>query len=283
MPIVSVLMTSYNREKYISEAIQSVIASTFKDFELIIVDDCSSDRTVEIAKSFEATDSRVKVYENEFNLGDYPNRNNAARYAKGKYLKYVDADDMIYPFGLEILVKTMENFPKAGWGLCSLGQDDDKIYPFFINKEEIYRYNYFTKSIFHKAALSSIIKTDVFLKYEGFSGKQHLGDFEFWHKLGKNEGLVLMQEGIVWHRSHDQQQSKDNRNDFRVPLKYDISALNFFKTDNAIPLNLVEVKTVIWNYKKSIAKSYLIALKNGEFRNMLKSIKMFSDKTLNLI
>ena len=77
--LVSVLMTSFNREKYIAEAIESVLASTYKDFELIIVDDCSKDNTVGIAKKYEELDSRVKVYINEVNLGDYPNRNKLHR------------------------------------------------------------------------------------------------------------------------------------------------------------------------------------------------------------
>src|SRR4051812_47750099 len=93
LPLVSVLMTSYNREKYIAQAIESVIASTYSNLELIIVDDCSKDSTVSIARSYAENDKRVKVYVNEKNLGDYPNRNKAASYATGKYLKYVDADD----------------------------------------------------------------------------------------------------------------------------------------------------------------------------------------------
>ena len=64
-PIVSVLMTAYNRENYIGEAIESVLASTLQDFELIIVDDCSKDKTVDIAKSYEAKDSRIKIYIND--------------------------------------------------------------------------------------------------------------------------------------------------------------------------------------------------------------------------
>src|SRR6186713_1635409 len=103
-PLVSVLMTSYNREKYISDAIESVLASTYVNFEVIVVDDCSKDRTVELARSYAERDSRIKIYENEKNLGDYPNRNRAATYAKGKYLKYIDADDYIYPWGLELLI-----------------------------------------------------------------------------------------------------------------------------------------------------------------------------------
>jgi len=107
-PLVSVLMTAYNREQFIAEAIESVLASTFTNFELIIVDDCSTDKTIEIAKKFEMIDSRVKVYKNDNNLGDYLNRNMSASFAKGKYLKYLDADDLIYPHGLEVMVAAME-------------------------------------------------------------------------------------------------------------------------------------------------------------------------------
>ncbi|HEY4875342.1 MAG TPA: glycosyltransferase family 2 protein, partial [Puia sp.] len=114
LPLVSVLMTAYNREKYIAQAIESVLASSYKNFELIIVDDCSSDNTIEIAKKYQQQDSRIKVHVNEKNLGDYPNRNKAASYAKGKYLKYVDADDYIYPAGLELLIQMMAKFQNAG-------------------------------------------------------------------------------------------------------------------------------------------------------------------------
>ncbi len=99
-PIVSILMTAYNREFFISMAIESVLNSTFKDFELIIVDDCSTDATVAIARKYEKLDSRIKLFVNEHNLGDYDNRNFAASVARGKYIKYVDSDDILYKFSL---------------------------------------------------------------------------------------------------------------------------------------------------------------------------------------
>ena len=117
-PLVSVLMCSYNREKYINEAITSVLASTFTNFELIIVDNCSTDNTLEIAKSFESKDTRIKVYQNNTNIGQFPNRNLAAQYAKGKYLKYLDSDDLLFANGLETMVVAMEKFPEAGIGVA---------------------------------------------------------------------------------------------------------------------------------------------------------------------
>src|SRR5258708_2657866 len=106
-PLVSVLTTAYNREKYLAECIESVLASTFRDYEHIIVDDQSTDRTYEIALTYAKKDSRIRVYRNEKNLGDYPNRNCAASYATGKYIKYIDADDYVYPHGLAVIVRMM--------------------------------------------------------------------------------------------------------------------------------------------------------------------------------
>jgi glycosyltransferase involved in cell wall biosynthesis len=251
--LVSVLMTAFNREQYIQDAIESVLASTYKNFELIIVDDCSIDRTVAIARKYETLDPRVKVFENKVNLGDYPNRNKAAGYASGKYLKYVDGDDLIYPWGLEILVNSMEKFDRAGWGLCSINQDEFHIYPFLLKKEDVFNYNFNFNNLFHRASLSSIIKREVFEELGGFSGKRHLGDFEMWLRLSLQYDVVLMPHGIVWHRIHDMQESVSNRSNEYVPLKYDISLFKFLSYRD---LN-VEVET--WN--REIRKLRVIIFK----------------------
>ena len=178
-PLVSILMTAYNREKYISFAIESVIASTYQNWELIIVDDCSTDKTVAIARSHEKADSRIRVYENEKNLGDYPNRNKAAAYAKGKYIKYVDADDAVYYWGLQVIVEMMERFPEAGFGLDSLEQDDEQMFPYVLKPAETYL-AYYTRrlGVFDKAPTSCIIKRDIFNKEQGFKPLRMVGDSE---------------------------------------------------------------------------------------------------------
>src|SRR5258708_6892254 len=81
-PLISVLMTSYNREDFISEAVESVLAQTCGNFELIVSDDCSTDRTLDIVRSYASKDSRIRISVNERNLGDYRNRNRAASLAR---------------------------------------------------------------------------------------------------------------------------------------------------------------------------------------------------------
>jgi glycosyltransferase involved in cell wall biosynthesis len=219
-PLVSVLMTTYNREKYLAQAVESVLASTYENFELIIVDDQSKDRSLAIASEYAEKDPRVKAVLNEKNLGDYPNRNKAASLASGKYLKYVDADDLIYPTGLQVLVNGMEQFPEAGFGLGSLPQDKFRIFPFMLTPEDAYKRHYFKEQLFHKAPLSAIIRKDVFNSVGGFTGRRYLGDFEMWHILAAKHPVVLMPHGVVWYREHEEQEMQNNRTDFTIPFKY---------------------------------------------------------------
>lgn len=268
-PLVSVLMTVYNREKYIAEAIESVMASTYQNWELIIVDDQSRDNSVAIAKSYAAKDERIQVYINAQNLGDYPNRNKAASYAKGKYLKYVDADDRIYPYGLEQLVFYMEQFPEAGYGLCSLPQDKVRIFPFQLTPDESYRRHYLEQQLFHKAPLSSIIRKNAFESVNGFSGKQHLGDFELWNLLSQKYAVVLLPQGIVWYREHDDQQMNDNRNDPYVPFKYLLLAEELLKHENC-PLKNDQLKIALNKNQKQQAISILSAAKHHSIKKSLE-------------
>ena len=88
-------MTAYNRADYIAASIESVLAQTFTDFELIVVDDHSSDATTAVVQRY-LGDPRVRLVVNERNLGDYPNRNHAATFARGEFMKYHDSDDLLY-------------------------------------------------------------------------------------------------------------------------------------------------------------------------------------------
>lgn len=254
-PLVSVLMTTYNREKYLALAIESVLASTYTNFELIITDDRSKDRSLDIAREYEKKDERIRVFLNEQNLGDYPNRNKAASLARGKYIKYVDADDLIYPTGLEVLVSGMEKFPEAGFGLGSLPQDKFRIFPFMLQPEEAYRRHYFQEQLFHKAPLSAILRKDIFDSVGGFTGRRYLGDFEMWHILASKYPVVLMPHGIVWYREHEEQEMQDNRTDFTIPFRYLLCAEEMINRPEC-PLSAVDrykaLQKIHWNQARYI-------------------------------
>jgi glycosyltransferase involved in cell wall biosynthesis len=207
LPLVSVLMTAYNREHFIVDAIESVLASTYPNFELIIVDDGSKDNTVGIAKTYEARDARVQVFENEKNLGDYPNRNKAAAYAVGKYIKYLDSDDIIYPHGLQVMVDAMEKFPEAGYGISAIS-DSKHPYPCCVSAHDSYLEHFNGYGHFDRAPGSSIINKQAFDQVSGFSGKRMIGDNELWFKLSRYFSLVKLPRDLVWDRVHSGQESR---------------------------------------------------------------------------
>lgn len=271
LPLVSVLMTAYNREKYIGEAIESVLASTYTNFELIITDDGSKDKTVEIARGYAAKDERVKIFINEKNLGDYPNRNHAASLAVGKYLKYVDADDYLYPWGLDILVKCMEDNPEAGWGLCSLVQYKKQPYPILLHPKQIFEYNYFGPGIFHKAPLSSIIKKEVFDAVDGFKPLRMVGDFEMWNRLALDYSVVLICDGVVWYREHEEQESNSASQFNQVYESIKVQYL----FDKRCQLDEEQVKKIIHNTKVKLFKRMITLFFKRDFVNARNNYEKF--------
>ena len=261
-PLVSVLMTAFNREKYIGEAIESVLASTFEDFELIIVDDGSNDRTVEIGRRYTA-DPRVVVHENAKNLGDYLNRNRAAELAGGKYLKYVDSDDMIYPHGLEVMVNSMERFPEAALGLCA--KDSQRgLYPVCLSPEAAYHEHFVLRNgLLSPGPTDAIIRTKNFFSLGGFSGKRFIGDSEMWLKFAAHFPLVKIVRGLTWYRVHATQsdvmgnQSSINEANTES-LQLDTLAARYQLTMDALestncPLKKGEKKRVVQNEKSFYA------------------------------
>lgn len=104
--LVSIIMPSWNTGRFIAESIQSVIDQTYKKWELLIVDDCSTDNTDEVVSSFK--DYRIKYFKNEKNLGAALTRNRALREAQGEWIAFLDSDDLWTPEKLEKQIRFME-------------------------------------------------------------------------------------------------------------------------------------------------------------------------------
>lgn len=105
--LVSIIMPSYNTGRFIAETVNSVISQTYTNWEIIIVDDCSSDNTDEVIAPF-LKDERIKYLKNEKNSGAAVSRNRALREAKGKWIAFLDSDDLWAPEKLEKQVGFME-------------------------------------------------------------------------------------------------------------------------------------------------------------------------------
>lgn len=117
-PKISLIMSVYNGEDYLSEAIDSVVNQSFTDWELIVINDCSTDSTSEILSRYEAQDSRIKVHTNEVNLRLPSSLNKALTLAKGKYVARMDADDICMPNRLQMQYDFMESHTDVDLSSC---------------------------------------------------------------------------------------------------------------------------------------------------------------------
>jgi glycosyltransferase involved in cell wall biosynthesis len=261
---VSILTTVYNRDKYLAACIDSVLASSYQDWELIIVDDVSSDGSVSIARAYEQKDARIKVYVNQTNLGDYPNRNKAASYAKGKYLKYLDADDIIYPHGLEVMVHTMEQFPEAGLGISQKVVEDVKPYPFLMDPKETFTREFLKRGVLGLGPTGTIVRRDAFEKLGGFTGTRYIGDTELWYKIALVYPVVKMEEELIFWRQHDDQEITKGQDSFfylENAFKLKLNTLN----KEELPLGALERQVAIKKNKKRFSRNLLRLIFQGQF------------------
>lgn len=263
-PLVSVLLTAWNREKYIGEAVECVLASTFTDFELIIVDDASTDGTADIIKSYAEKDSRIRFYINEKNIGDYPNRNKVASYAIGKYLKYTDSDDVLYEHAIQVMVAAMTKFPEAGFCLCT-DADPHRPYPVMISGREAYLENFNGYGHFNRAPGSSLIKREAFERVGAFSGRPLIGDNELWFKLSNYYPMVKIPGGLYWDRNHgDQERFSELAIKKYRKLRHGILLEAF--ADKDCPLTEEEraqtLKKVIWHNRAQEVRKMLYEFKD---------------------
>ena len=106
--LVSIIMPSYNCGKFVEKTIQSVQAQTYQDWEIIFMDDCSTDDTIRIVSKLREQDVRIHLYQNIHNLGSAVSRNNALREAKGLWIAFLDSDDLWEHTKLEKQVRFME-------------------------------------------------------------------------------------------------------------------------------------------------------------------------------
>lgn len=257
-PLVSVLMTAYNRENVIASSIESVLSSTYKNFEFIIVDDCSKDNTYDIVLEYAKKDNRIKAFRNKENVGDYPNRNVAASYASGKYLKYNDSDEELYYFGLQIMVECMEMFPESPLGFCKI--HEEKKLPCLVTSEEAYKKHFLEKAFFTNAPSSSMIRRAEFEKVGGFRPIRHRGDYDLWLRMAAIYPVVLLPAFMGWNYFHPGQELSVNFLKKKA-LNYNISLEALNHPD--CPLNEQDKAKAIAKWKFGFARHSII-------RNLLK-------------
>lgn len=207
-PLVSVITTSYNRARYLGWTIESVLAQDYGNFEYLVLDDRSPDGSAEVARRHEG-DLRLRVVENEVNLGDYGNRNKGLRMARGKYIKFVDCDDIVYPHCVSEMVAVAEAHPRAAV-VFSTHERPGLRYPVELGPRQAYRMHFAGGGVLHQGPLSALLRRDLLLEEGGFP-EIYTGDVGCWLRLAARHPVVLMGGGLYWWREHRGQLSESLR------------------------------------------------------------------------
>ena len=205
IPLVTVVTVTYNSSAYIRDAIQSVLAQSYWNIEYIIGDDCSTDDTWKTIEEYK--DSRIKVYRNEANLKEYANRNKALSLATGKYLIFIDGDDIIYPHGLEFMVPMLEAFPDSAMAIMC-PYNSKIIYPIELEPHDLIVAEYFHKTFLDTAFTNTFFRTDILKGYGGLSEKYASGDTYIRLKIATENRCLLINDNLTWWRETPGQASK---------------------------------------------------------------------------
>jgi glycosyltransferase involved in cell wall biosynthesis len=264
LPLVSVLVTVYNREQYLADCLESILRSTYDTYEIIVVDDASTDKSVDVAMQFASRDNRIRVERNDKNLSDYPNRMRAASLATGKYIKYVDSDDVIYPHSLAIMVEAMEANQEAALGITYPVVDGDRPYPWMFSPEEAWHREFLGEGTFGSGPTGAIIHRERFFETGGFGDWGVLSDTDMWYRLSARYPVLLLQPGLVWWRRHEMQEfTRDSAATFYLSRGFDlaISAL----TSDECPLTPAEKTKALNRARQHHARRIIsLALRRGQ-------------------
>lgn len=280
-PCVSVLMTAYNRELYIEEAMRSVLSSSFENLELIVVDDASTDKTFEIAKSVAVSDERVRVYCNEENLGQFPNRNKAAELARGDLIKFQDSDDLIYPYSLGVMVDAMLRFPEAGGGVQSVCIPWGCPFPYLMQpRDSLIRH--FTGDHFLMIGPSGwILRRKAFDQIKGFDRSNYVGaDTLFSLKLAGAFPVAVLPPALIWYREHEGQELRKGINSGEYAnqqARWDRQMIQ------AAPLSCLDRGALLKYLDHSIARRFLGELLKGKVGNAIRLKNSGSMSLLKLL
>jgi glycosyltransferase involved in cell wall biosynthesis len=211
MPTVSVIISSYNHEKYVGECIQSILDQTYQDFEIVITDDGSTDRTVEIMESFD--DPRIRLFKPPSKMGAPMSFNNCIRHSSGKYIASIGSDDAWLPEKLEVQVKYLDEHPdiavvfsKVTWvnELGDIIPDENNPYKGIFEVQNRTRFkwlNYFFKQGNCLNMPSSLIRRDCFAEIGLFNPVlAGLHDFDLWVRICFKHEIMILDEKLVRYR-----------------------------------------------------------------------------------
>ena len=219
---LSILMTNYNEEKYIQMSIESVLENSFKNFELIVIDDGSNDSSVDIIKKYLDIDSRVKLYQNFTNMGVAHSKNLGLNYCRGDYIAMMDADDISLPNRFETQLRYMEENPEISicGGAMYLIFDQGTSLKMAIT-DKIEKKLMIQNPFNHPTIMirRHLVDSGIFRYSQRF---RHTEDYRLWTKLSYKVGMGNIDFPILLFRAN---KSVSNSNSAKSPLRREVELL----------------------------------------------------------
>ncbi len=200
-PIISVILPVYNCEKYVYEAVQSVLNQTYTDFELLIIDDCSTDQTVSIIKSF--SDERIQLIIKEKNSGYTDSLNYGITIAKGAFIARMDGDDICLPNRFQKQIEAMNANKEVI--LCGTGIqiiDSDRVLKHPTNHDDIKVKLCFSNTFFHPTVM---FRKEAFADLNYNREFEPAEDYDLWTRLVFKGKLMNSDEVLLQYRVHSNQ------------------------------------------------------------------------------
>lgn len=228
LPRVTVLMALYNGGEYLKQSVQSILDQTHRDFEFLIIDDCSTDRSSEVVQSFR--DERIKLHHNERNLGQTKSLNAGLKLAQGEYIARMDADDVALPQWLETQLQAITTHCD-----CSVVSmyvfvidESNRIKKFYkppMEREDLILRSLIASPINH---VGSIFKKKDILDNGGYDEEYKIAaDYDLWGKLLRNNlRITTTPRMLVAIREHAQSLSRSERGKRELDEIKDVAAKN---------------------------------------------------------
>lgn len=240
-------MPVYNCELYVKDAVESILNQTFPDFELIIIDDRSTDSTIKIIKSYK--DSRIKLIEKEQNTGLTNSLIHGVLIAKGEYIARMDGDDISLPERFQKQVSFLESNPKiilCGSAVEIIGKNYISKYP--SNHDMIKIQLCFNASFYHPTIMA---RRQVLVENNYNKDCEPAEDYELWTRIVTIGELANLDEVLVHYRIHDCQTSSVRREEQERGI-FDCQMIMLDKLNISTFFTRVEIKKVL-NFSSDIS------------------------------
>lgn len=286
-PIVSIIIPNYNHFQYLEQRIESVLNQTYTNFELIILDDCSTDNSVQIIQKYASSDKISHIIINEKNSGStFLQWEKGIKLARGKYIWIAESDDYAESVFLETLVPLLENNPDSSvaYSYSHLVDENGNILPedwdrshktnykvkIFDGKDFAKRWMLFNNTIYNTSM--GVFRKDAFSKIgKDYTKYKYSGDWNFWNRLCLEGKVIRCCDKLNYYRQHTE----------KVTSKADLEGLGFVESKYTVDdlirrleLTSIQRKVVIGWFMKRITTSKLF--RNKEIKNsIIKDIQSY--------